>query len=123
MLSEAFAGVLRSGREHFNREFKSAQRKYPELDGGSFGAFLASAGDPLVQATAARRPESAGAVALAAYDVALELVGQRLAGPRARHDLLDLGWRQVLPPVAELVAHAPFQILSALSNALHQLAA
>ncbi len=123
MLSESFASVLRSGRDHFNAEFKSARHKHPELDGDAFSSFLATSVDPLIQAVARCRPERVADTALAAYEVALELVGLRLSGPRARTPLLDHGWRRVLPAAAALVAESPLRLLSALSNALHQLAA
>ncbi len=122
MLSESFSTVLRSGREHFNAEFKSARHKHPELDADAFGGFLANSVDPLVRAVAGSRPERVTDTVLAAYDVALELVGLRLAGPRARTPLLDAGWQRVLPAAAPLVAENPARLLSALSNALHQLA-
>lgn len=121
--SECLASVLRSGREHFNAEFHAARRQYPELDGDSFSAFLVSSLDPLACAVQRACPERLSEVVLAAYDVGLELVALRLAGPRARHELVDRAWQRVLPAAARQVAEAPALVLSALSNAVHQLCA
>jgi hypothetical protein len=77
----------------------------------------------VVLAVDAACPGRAEAVALAAFDVALELVGQRLAGPGAAGAAVDETWRRALPAAARAVAADPERILAALSNAAHQVAA
>src|SRR5688500_15158714 len=122
MISTALASVLRSGRADFNARFAEARRLRPDLDTQAFSEFLKGPVDALVQAIATVRPDSVGRTAQALYDLALELVGQRLVGARARNALLEEGWRRILPAVAPLVADAPERIPAAVCNALHQLA-
>ena len=120
-ISEAFASVLRSGRSEFNAQFAEARRLYPELDGAALLQFLRTHVDPLVRALEQMRSERVPEVVMAAYDAALELVGQKLVGPGARNHLLEEGWRRLLTPIAALVATAPARVISAVSNALHNL--
>jgi hypothetical protein len=114
--------MLRSGRAAFNEQFALAKRRYPELDAESFQAFLVSAIDPWVTATAAVRPDSVAQVVMAGYELALELVGQRLAGTLARHDLIEQGLHRILPAAARIAPDAPLVLAASISNALHQLA-
>jgi hypothetical protein len=59
---------------------------------------------------------------MACYEAALDLVGQRLVGPRARHDWITKGWQRILPALSSVLLQAPGRIVAAVSNALHQLA-
>jgi len=122
-LSPAFAAILRSARAELNARFAEARRQRPDLSGAAFAAFLRHAVDPLVAAVERVHPDRVAEVALAAYGLGLELVGQGLAGPNARDASIDEGWRAVAPAAAALVAAAPERVLAALGNALHQLAA
>ncbi|RYD50083.1 MAG: hypothetical protein EOP83_24430, partial [Verrucomicrobiaceae bacterium] len=122
MLSEAFTSVLRSGRAEFNALFVQARRHYPELDGNEFGEFLRQAVEPLVCAVETCAPERIEEVVSAAYEVGLELVGQRIAGPGARRREFEEGWRVLMPGCAFPIAAAPRRLLGALSNGLHTLA-
>jgi hypothetical protein len=122
MISEAFASVLRAGRDDFNARFAEARRQFPGLSGDEFGAFLQTAVNDVVTAVVAVRPERAAETASVAFDVALELVGQGLVGPGARQGLMEEGWRRILPAVSLWVAEAPARILAAVCNALHNLA-
>lgn len=122
MVSDALAHVLRSGRDALNAQFAAARRLYPELDGGAFRAFLESTVDPLAQAAAAARPDRLADVVTAAYELGLELVGKRLAGPASRHAVVESGWRAVVSAAAPLVAESPRRVLASIANALHQLA-
>jgi len=83
----------------------------------AFGAFLPDGVDPLVVAVAAAAPERVGGVTLAAYDMALELVGHGLAGPTAKNPFLTTVWRELAPLFAPLLATAPIEVLGMLSNA------
>ncbi|PKV43229.1 hypothetical protein CLU92_0537 [Janthinobacterium sp. 61] len=117
MISPAFASILASGRAQFNGRAAEARRRFPSLDMAAFGAFLHDGVDPLVVAVAAAAPERAGGVTLAAYDMALELVGHGLAGPAAKNPLLNSVWRELAPSFAPLLATAPVEVLGMLSNA------
>jgi hypothetical protein len=121
MVSSVFAQTLRSGREHFNARFAAARRVTPGLDAVGFSAFLAGAVDGVVQAVERTHPGRGADVAQAAYDLALELAGQRLFGGE-RGRWIEAGWKQLLPGVAGLVASDPVRLLGATTNALHTLA-
>ena len=121
-VSEVFADLLRGRRAELNARFADARHRLPALDPSAFGAFLREHVDPLVRAVHEMRPQRATAVALAAFDVALELVGQQLAGPGARRRVIDDVWHRVLPAAARAVADAPQRVMASLSNAAHQIA-
>ena len=117
MISPAFASILASGRAQFNARAAEARRRFPSLDMAAFGAFLHDGVDPLVLAVAATAPERVGGVTLAAYDMALELVGHGLAGPAAKNPFLNTVWRELAPRFSPLLATAPVDVLGMLSNA------
>jgi hypothetical protein len=117
MISPAFASLLASGRAQFNARAAEARRRFPALDMAAFGAFLRDGVDPLVVAVAAAAPERVGGATLAAYDMALELVGHGLAGPAAKNPFLNTVWRELAPQFALLLASAPVDALGMLSNA------
>ncbi|MCC7599368.1 hypothetical protein IGS61_17905 [Janthinobacterium sp. FW305-129] len=117
MISPAFASILASGRAQFNARALEARRRFPALDMAAFGAFLRDGVDPLVVAVAAAAPERVGGATLAAYDMALELVGHGLAGPAAKNPFLNTVWRELAPQFAPLLATAPVEVLGMLSNA------
>lgn len=121
MVSEPLASVLRSGRAEFNRQFAEAHRVHPNLDGAGFSEFLRGVVDPLIREIARVRSEAVTDAVMVAYEIALELAGQKLVGTGARSPLIEQGWRRVLVPVAGLVAAAPARVLGAVSNALHNL--
>lgn len=123
MVSPVFAQILRSGRDHFNARFAAARRVTPGLDAAGFTAFLAAAVDGVVQAVERSRPGAGAEVAQAAYDVALELAGQRLLGSGERARSITAGWQRILPGIPGLVAGDPARLLGATTNALHALAA
>ncbi|MBL9210200.1 MAG: hypothetical protein JNL92_07010 [Opitutaceae bacterium] len=122
MVSPVFAQLLRSGREHFNARFAAARRVTPGLDAAGFTAFLAGPVDGVVQAVEKAVPGRGADVAQAAYDLALELAGQRLFGG-GRGRWIEAGWQQLLPGVPGLIATDPVRLLGATTNALHTLAA
>jgi hypothetical protein len=117
MISPAFAAILAGGRAQFNARAVEARRRFPALDMAAFGAFLHDGVDPLVVAVAAAAPERVGGATLAAYDMALELVGHGLAGPAAKTSFLNTVWRELAPSFAPLLATAPVEVLGMLSNA------
>ncbi len=117
MISPAFASILASGRAQFNARAVEARRRFPSLDMATFGAFLLDGVDPLVVAVAAAAPERVGGATLAAYDMALELVGHGLAGPAAKTPFVNTVWRELAPQFSPLLATAPVEVLGMLSNA------
>lgn len=117
MISSSFAAILASGRAQFNARALEARRSFPALDMQAFGAFLQDGVDPVVQAVAAAAPDRAGSFTLAAYDMALELVGHGLAGPAAKSPFLSTVWRELAPRFAPLLAVMPVDALGMLSNA------
>ena len=117
MISPAFASILASGRAQFNARAVEARRRFPSLDMAAFGAFLHDGVDPLVVAVAAAAPERVGGATLAAYDMALELVGHGLAGPAAKTPFVNTVWRELAPQFSPLLAMAPVEVLGMLSNA------
>jgi hypothetical protein len=122
-VGEAFASVLRAERATLNAQYSEARRLYPNLDAEALAGFLVTTVDPLVSAVARVRPDRAADVALAAYGLALELVGQKLAGAGSSHRLIEEGWQGLLTKNALLTASAPGRILAGVSNALLNLAA
>ncbi|MDN2697599.1 hypothetical protein O0882_14845 [Janthinobacterium sp. SUN073] len=122
MISPVFASILASGRAQFNARAAEARRRFPSLDMAAFGAFLLDGVDPLVVAVAADAPERVGGATLAAYDMALELVGHGLAGPAAKNPFVNTVWRELAPQFSPLLATAPVEVLGMLSNAALHLA-
>jgi hypothetical protein len=123
MLSDPFARVLADRRAELNARFAEARHRLPGLDPAAFGDFLRDAVDPVVRAAHGAAPERVEAVALAAYDVALEVMGLRLVEGEARGAAIRDTWRRVLPAVARALAADPQRLLAALTNAAHQVAA
>lgn len=121
MISPAFAQILKSGRAHFNQQFAAARRAQPGLDGDAFLGFLEEAVDPLVQAVGQAQPDRAADVATTAYDLALELAGQRILGRGEPGLTVADVWKRLLPAVPALVAANPARMLGATTNAWHAL--
>jgi hypothetical protein len=115
MLCDTLVSVLRSSRADFNARVALAKRAQPGLDEAAFGAFVRARIDPLVRLAAEDR---AFELIDAAWDHGLDLVAQRLVGPRARHPWIDETWGRL----GFLMAAAPRRLIPALSNAAHQLA-
>lgn len=122
MLCETFISVLKSERSAFNARFAHAKRQHALLDAEDFKGVLVEGVDPVVRAVEQCHPELAATVAIEAYEIALELVGQGIAGRRAKHPAVMQGWMQVLPAVPRLVAEAPRRLMTAVSNGLYHLA-
>ena len=122
MPSEAFVSVLSARRADYNAQFLAAHRASPELDEAAFKEFLLGAVEPLVGAVAQHDSTAVLEVMDTAYAVGLELLSQRLAGPRAHYGFIDAAFRQLFPGLLRFVAQAPSVVLPRLCNALHQLA-
>ncbi len=117
-VSPLLAGLLAAGRDHFNARVAEVRRRQPSFDAPAFAGFVRTAIDPLAQCVDALAPGRTGAVVVAAFDIALELVAQGLAGPGARSDALDRAWLALAPGLAPRIAADPFEVLGTLSNAI-----
>jgi hypothetical protein len=122
-ISDTLATVLRAGRGELNMRFAAARVRHPDLDAEAFAEFIRSAVDPLAVAVARTHPDRVTDVTLAAYDIALELVGRKLVGGAARTPYVGDAWRRLLPNVATLVAADPERVIAAVCNAVHHLSA
>lgn len=119
----AFADALMADRETFNAKFEDARRLHPDMDAAAFSAFLTHNADPVVDAVAALDECRARDTAAAVFDIALTLVGERLAGPGGRYPLIGTLWQEFLPMIAPLVAHHPEAVVSSMTNALFNICA
>jgi hypothetical protein len=120
-LSDALERVLRAGRHELNTRFAECRLRYPELDAEAFAAFLRDTADPVVAAVDATTSAHTAEVAEVSFDLGLELVGQRIAGPGARTSSVDDAWRRIAVVAPASLASSPRRVLAALSNAAHQL--
>jgi hypothetical protein len=121
-VGEAFAAVLRDERDVFNEKFAEARRRRPDLDGRALLGFLLGPADGVVGRVAQAAAERARDVAHAAYDAALTLVSEKLAGPGGRYPSIDEMWERLLPSVGALVADQPARVIGSLTNAVFHLA-
>jgi len=121
-VSATLAEVLAAGRPYFNARVAEAKHHHPNLDTDAFAAFLRTGVDSVVGSVAAVAPEMTTSVAMAAFDIALQLLSQGLAGPHARSDLVDRVWADLAPRYARLVAAEATEVLGALSNAVIHIA-
>lgn len=117
-VSAPFANVLAARRAQFNARVTEARRRYPAFDNAAFAGFLQSGVDPLVVAVAAGPPDRVAPAVMAAYDIAVELVGQAQAGANARDSLVGRTWQEVLPAYAHIVASHPAEAIGMLTNAV-----
>jgi hypothetical protein len=116
MMSPQFASLLASGRAEFNRRVAEARRRYPSFDTAAFSSFLQGPADQVIRAVCAAPAASAAerlpAVAMAAFDVALELVAHGQGGGIAVQV-----WCELVPRYAALLCAQPAQVLGMLTNA------
>jgi hypothetical protein len=120
MLAPPLADFLRSRRADCNARFAAARRHWPRLDAADFSLFLRDQLSPLA---AALGPAQVNAVLDRAYDLGLQLVAEKLAGPTAVTPAINQLWTEVFPSLGALIGAAPRRILGSLSNAAHHLAA
>ncbi|MEE9910298.1 MAG: hypothetical protein K4571_01125 [Deltaproteobacteria bacterium] len=121
MISPVFASILRSGRTEFNTRFAMARRRFPSLSAEAFSLFLETTVDFLVESVAATAPDRVADAVFSAYDAALELVGQNLAGSGSQYRFIEEGWQKIIPASAGLIAKSPERVIPAISNALFNL--
>ena len=116
-VSKVLANVLTAGRPHFNRRVAETRHQFAAFDATDFATFIRDGVDPIAQAVDAVAPERTAQAVTAAYDVALQLVAQGLAGPKARSSATDSVWVLLAPLYARLIAKTPIEVLGALTNA------
>ncbi|MGE3298441.1 MAG: hypothetical protein AB7I68_13965 [Porticoccaceae bacterium] len=116
-LSTALASALASGRPHFNARVAEVRHRFPSFDTAAFAEFVKSGLESVVRSVATVAPDRIGFAVFPAYDVALELVAQGLAGPGARSSLVDRVWMQLVPRLGRLLAADSGEVLGLLSNA------
>lgn len=120
MLAPPLADFLRARRADCNARFAAARRHCPRLDAADFSLFLRDQLSPLATAL---DPASVPIVLDRAYDLGLQLVAEKLAGPAAVSPAINLLWTEVFPSMAAHIAAAPQRMLGSLGNAAHHLAA
>lgn len=123
MLAPPLADFLRSRRADCNARFAAARRRWPRLGAEEFSLFLRDQLSPLALALAEKSPALAPRVLASAYDLGLQLVAEKLAGPSAIHPLGNALWTGLFPRLATLAATAPRRVLGSLVNAAQQLLA
>ena len=121
MISETLADVLQSGRTEFNSRYEAARQRYPGLDGAAFSRFIVETIDPLAQGAVRVTRDRVSEVVTVAYDIGLELVGQKLIGKEARENAIDASLRRTYSFLMPFIVAAPERILPAIYNALHTL--
>ena len=122
-VSAPLANVLAARRAAYNRRVAEARHRLPGLDTAAFAAFVRDGVDAVCAAVHRADDRATADVADVAFDIALDLVGQGLAGPKARSPWIGRTWNEVVPAAAALVAQAPRPTLAALTNAAAKLAA
>ncbi len=117
----AFQEALQKGRSRYNAAYAAAKRAGGDIEPDLFAGWLRDTIAPIIHATAAARPERTEAVLDALYEISLNLLGRDLAGPRARTQAINAGWKTILPRIPFLLAEHPAEIAGQVSNALHTL--
>lgn len=120
-VSAPLARALAAGRSRFNARVAETRHRHPGFDSAAFAGFVGSALDRVVLAVEAVAPERVPAVTMIAYDIALSLVAQGLAGAGARQPWVEQVWLELAPRHATLLAAQPQAVLGALGNAVIQL--
>lgn len=121
-LDGPFARELEAHRARFNTKFAEARRQHPKLDPAHFAEVLRAHVAPVVDAVAHVVPERSAEAADALYDLALDLLGQELLGPRSRYPFIGDGWAVLFPLLGQFFAESPRALAAALTNAHYNLA-
>ncbi len=115
------AETLTANRVHCNARVVEARHRDASFDTAAFASFLRTGLDSVARSLKAVTPalpsERITFATLAAYDMAIELIAQNLAGPNARTDVVNHVWESLAPRYATLIATEPIGVLGALSNA------
>jgi hypothetical protein len=120
-LTGPLADVLRRGRGAFNAKFMAASTADTPIAPEGFQHHLVITLDPIVRSVSAEFAERTEAVAVALFDLSLELFTRNLLGPAAKYPDIDSAWRDLLPRMPRLMAREPAQVAGAVTNALYNL--
>lgn len=120
-MNEAFAAVLGRNRDKLNTKFAYARHAYPALDGEALKEHLLLLVAPVVEAVHQHAPQRSEEVALALYDISLDLVGKTLFGAETRYPALLRGWQQLFHQLPQLLTEDPLRFSGAVMNALFNL--
>ena len=120
VVDEAFAAALRRNRDHLNARFAYARRFDGAIDATSFATFLSDCVAPVVAQTATLGVTEGelDRLTLELYDAALALIAAEYAGPGERYPIVSRMWRELLVPIARLLAPPTRGVVAALSNAV-----
>lgn len=115
-VSKPFADILAARREAFNSIVQTARAGASNFDTDAFSNFLETEVDAIVQAVCEVDPARAARAAEDVFEMAVNLVAQRRAGPGARDTLINQLWRDVAPHMPKLIADDAIESLGALTN-------
>jgi hypothetical protein len=116
-ISATLANVLTATRAHCNARVAEERHRDPNFDTAAFASFVRTGLDSVAQSLSTATHDQITSAMLSAYDIALDLVSQGLAGPAARTDVVNRVWSAVAPRYAALIAVDAIGTLGALSNA------
>jgi hypothetical protein len=120
-LTGPLAEALKRGRSSFNAKFLAGSKADAPIERQAFQHHLAVTLDPIVRSVAAEFAERTDAVAVALFDLSLDLFAKSLLGPAAKYPAIDSAWRLLLPRMPRLMAREPAQVAGAVTNALYNL--
>lgn len=100
----ALARALAGDRHRFNEAVATARRRWPDFDTDAFGAFLADATAPFVEAASHGNAMAAARLTQAAFDAAILLVAHGRIGAKtgdavARSAAVGASWRALAGPL------------------------
>ncbi len=119
MITGTFAEILRENRYSLNVKFAEAKRIHPGLDGEAFSNLLRQEADPIVEAVERHHPAATKQVALALYDLTLDLLSKDFIGPNSRFPVIMQGWRELLPQIPQHLSANPRLVIGTITNALY----
>lgn len=120
MVSTVLVRTLAVARPWFNERVAEARQRQPGFDVDALRDFISTELDAVATAVAGAEPDRVGDAVQVAYEIGIELVGQRLLGPKARLPWVRHAWGAIVPTAGHLVARSPRDTLGALSNAAVQ---
>lgn len=120
--SKVLESALNKKQSFFNSQFHLARRTKPKLDGELFKHHLRNTIAPIVEAVHAVRPDRVDDVVEVLFMLSLDLMGGDLLGPSSRYDAIQESWDKLLPAVAHLIAPEPRLMVSAITNAIYNIA-
>lgn len=125
MLSPALAAYLSDRRASCNARFAAARARSNRLSPEDFSLFLKDQLSPLATALASAAADIGYSPILAldhAYDIGLQLVAEKLAGPSAIDAAGKELWTTLFPALANHILSSPRQVIGGLINIRHHVA-